>query len=153
MWIQINKLARVASLFGLCPIPFADIPIIVALELVLIKYAAKIYEINTNEVNVTRLLTIGPTDNASVIILNSVGQILRLSHFFDIIPIIGMGISVVANYGTVKAFGEAIKRHFGNLLTNEKLPSIINDILKDYRSIYLQRRDDLCRREIFNIDN
>lgn len=118
----------------------------------LIKYTAKIYDINANEVNVTRLVTIGPTDNASVIILNAAGQILRLTQFFDVFPIVGMCVSFVANYGTVKAFGEAIKKHFGNLVTDEKLPFIIQDILKDYRSIYLQLRDDLCRREIFNID-
>ena len=118
----------------------------------LIKYAAKIYEINENEVNVTRLVTIGPTDNASVIMLNAVVQILRLTQFFDFIHIVCMCVSYVANYGTVKAFGEAIKRHFGNLVTDEKLLFIIQDILKDYRSIYLQLRDDLCRREIFNID-
>lgn len=149
---RINISASVASLFGLIPIPFADIPIITAIQIGLIKYIAKMYEINANEVNVIRLAAIGPFDSIYTGMLNLSSQILKATWALDIVPLVGSIVSFFANFATVTLFGKAIQKHLFNLITDEKIAIIIRDILKDYRAIYLQLRDDLGKREIFNID-
>ena len=149
---RINISASVASLFGLIPIPFADIPIITAIQIGLIKYTAKMYEINANEVNVIRLAAIGPLDSIHTKMLTLLSQILKATWALDIVPLVGSIVSFFANFATVKLFGIAIQEHFFNLITDVKIAIIIKDILKDYRAIYLQLRDDLGKREIFNID-
>ena len=149
---RINISAAFASLVGLSPIPFVDIPIIIAMQIGLIKYTAKMYEINANDFNVTRLAAIGPWDSIATGMLTLSSQILKATWALDIFPIVGSIVSFFANFATVKLFGNAIQKHFFNLITDEKIVIIIRDILKDYRAIYLQLRDDLCQREIFNID-
>ena len=84
--------------------------------------------------------------------INLSSQILKATWALDIVPLVGSIVSFFANFATVKLFGIAIQKHFFNLLTDEKIAIIIRDILKDYRAIYLQLRDDLGKREIFNID-
>ena len=110
------------------------------------------YEINANEVNVIRLAAIGPLDSIHTKMLTLLSQILKATWALDIVPLVGSIVSFFANFATVKLFGIAIQKHFFNLLTDEKIAIIIRDILKDYRAIYLQLRDDLGKREIFNID-
>ena len=149
---RINISASLASLFGLIPIPFADIPIITAIQIGLIKYIAKMYEINANEVNVIRLAAIGPFDSIYIGMLNLLSQVLKATWALDIVPLVGSIVSFFANFATVTLFGKAIQKHLFNLITDEKIAIIIKDILKDYRAIYLQLRDDLGKREIFNID-
>jgi len=53
----INISAQISSLAGLIPIPFADIPIILFLEVGIIKYAAKLYGFNDNDYNIIKLMT------------------------------------------------------------------------------------------------
>ena len=145
---KIHISAGLAALPGLIPIPFADIPFIIVLEVELIKYISRMYNIDETQVNRRRLLTLGPRDNLSVILLNGMNQILKLAQLIDIIPILGSIISPIVNSGTIVTFGKLIKEHFKNLCNIEK---IIKDILKDYRGIFFQLRDDLARRENFNI--
>jgi uncharacterized protein (DUF697 family) len=149
---RINISASVASLFGLIPIPFADIPIIYAIQIGLIKYIAKMYEINANEFNETRLATVGPWSSVPVGLLTASSQILKLTWVLEIFPVVGSIASFCTNFLTIELFGRSIQRHFFNLMTDENVVVIISDILKDYRAIYLQLRDDLSKREIFNID-
>ena len=149
---RINISAAFASLVGLNPIPFVDIPIVIAIEIGLIRYISKLYGFNEDEVNEARLAALGPWDSIPIGMLTTASQLLKLTFVLDIIPIVGSVVSFFANFGTVKLFGKAIQKHFYNLLNDEKMVIIIRDILKDYRSIYLQLRDDLCKREIFNID-
>ena len=149
---RINISAAFASLVGLNPIPFADIPIVIAIEIGLIRYISKLYGFNEDEVNEARLAALGPWDSIPIGMLTTASQLLKLTFVLDIIPAVGSVVSFFANFGTVESFGKAIQKHFHNLLNDEKMVIIIRDILKDYRSIYLQLRDDLCKREIFNID-
>ena len=122
------------------------------MQIGLIKYTAKMYEINANDFNVTRLAAIGPWDSIATGMLTLSSQILKATWALDIFPIVGSIVSFFANFATVKLFGNAIQKHFFNLITDEKIVIIIRDILKDYGAIYLQLRDDLGKREIFNID-
>ena len=145
---KIHISASLAVIPGLIPIPFADIPFIIALEVGLIKYISRMYNIDETQVNRNRLLILGPLDNLSVILLNGLTQILKISQLFDIIPIVGSIVSPMVNAGTIIIFGKSIKKHFKNLCNIEK---IIKDILKDYRGIFFQLRDDLGKRENFNI--
>ena len=149
---RINNSAAFASLVGLNPIPFVDIPIVIAIEIGLIRYISKLYGFNEDEVNEARLAALGPWDSIPIGMLTTASQLLKLTFVLDIIPAVGSVVSFFANFGTVESFGKAIQKHFHNLLNDEKMVIIIRDILKDYRSIYLQLRDDLCKREIFNID-
>ena len=79
-------------------------------------------------------------------------NILKWTQLLDVVPVVGQFVSVCSNFPTVKLFGIAMQKHFYNLIKDETILIIIKDILKDYRAIYLQLRDDLCKREIFNID-
>ncbi len=148
---KIENTAVLAALPGLIPIPFADIPIIIALQVGLIKYISRMYNIDETQVNTKKLLLLGPLDNASTIVLNGASQFLRIAQLIDIIPIVGSIVSPIVNAGTIIIFGKSIKEHFKNLLNDEKIIKIIKDILKDYRGIYFQLRDDLGKRENFNI--
>ena len=143
--------ASLAALPGLIPIPFADIPVIIVLEVGLIKYISRMYNIDETQVNTKKLLLLGPSDNASTILLNGVSQILRIAQLIDTIPIVGSIVSSIVNAGTIIAFGKSIKEHFKNLCNDEEILKIIKDILKDYRGIFFQLRDDLGKRENFNI--
>ena len=149
---KIYSSAAIASLFGLNPIPFIDIPIIIVLEIGLIKYLSKVYNIDEKQINEVRLLWLGPTDNIPVILLNTCSQVLRILQIADIVPFVGSCISLLTNFGTIIAFGKAIQKHLENLLGDEGVLNIIKNILKDYRGIYLQLRDNLSNRERFNIE-
>ncbi len=145
---KIENTAVLAALPGLIPITFADIPFIIVLEVELIKYIGRMYNIDETQVNRKRLLTLGPGDNLSVILLNGMNQILKLAQLIDLVPFVSSIVSPIVNSGTIITFGKLIKEHFKNLCNIEK---IIKDILKDYRGIFFQLRDDLGKRENFNI--
>ncbi len=145
---KIHISAGLAALPGLIPITFADIPFIIVLEVELIKYIGRMYNIDETQVNRKRLLTLGPGDNLSVILLNGMNQILKLAQLIDLVPFVSSIVSPIVNSGTIITFGKLIKEHFKNLCNIEK---IIKDILKDYRGIFFQLRDDLGKRENFNI--
>ena len=98
---QIKKSAAISSLVGLCPIPFGDIPIIISLEIGIIKYAAKLYGFNDNEYNIIKLLTLGVGGSNFGMVLGGVSKILLFSQIVDIIPVIGCFVSSMANPGTI----------------------------------------------------
>ena len=135
---QIKKSAAISSLVGLCPIPFGDIPIIIALEIGIIKYAAKLYGFNDNKYNIIKLLTLGVGGSNFGMVLGGVSKILLFSQIVDIIPVIGCFVSSMANPGTILSFGYYIKSFFLKNITDEKKRIIINNTLNDYKSIYMQ---------------
>ena len=128
---EIYSSAAIASIFGLSPIPFVDVPIIIVLQIRLIKYISKMYNINESQINITRLLGLGPADNIPIILLNGSSQILRIFQIADIIPVVGSATSFFVNFGTIITFGKAIQKHFENLLGDEGILNIIKNILKD----------------------
>ena len=136
--IQINIAAGMSSLAGLIPIPFADIPIILALEVGIIEYTAKLYGFNDNEYNTTKLMTFGPGGISIGTVAGGVSKILLFSNFLDVIPIVGAFISTITNPATIKTFGYSIKRYFIDKITDEKIINMIKLTLNDYKSIYLQ---------------
>ena len=149
--VKIYKSASKAALPGLIPVPFVDIPFIIYLEVDLIKYISRMYNIDETQVNINRLLTFGPTDNLPVLLLNGLTQFFKVAQLTDLIPFVNLIVSPLVNAGTIITFGKLIKKHFKNLLNDENIIRIIKDILKDYRGIFFQLRDDLGKRENFNI--
>ena len=109
------------------------------------------YNIDETQVNINRLLTFGPTDNLPVLLLNGLTQFFKVAQLTDLIPFVNLIVSPLVNAGTIITFGKLIKKHFKNLLNDENIIRIIKDILKDYRGIFFQLRDDLGKRENFNI--
>ena len=147
---MINISSSFAAFSGLIPIPFADIPVVIGLEVELIKYMTKIYEINPEEINIPKLLVIGPTDTIMNIVSSSLSQILKLVSILDIIPVVGQVASFASNFGIIKIYGNALKNYFYAKLIDEKTLSIIKSIIKDYRVIY-QKLDEFRNKKDFNI--
>ena len=135
---KIKISASISSFLGLCPIPFGDIPVIIALEIGIIKYAAKLYGFNDNEYNIIKLLTLGVAGFNLGSVLGGVSKILLFSQVLDIIPVIGCLVSSIANPGTIISFGYSIKSFFLKNINDEKIRIIITNTLNDYKSIYMQ---------------
>ena len=135
---QINISAGISSFFGLCPIPFADVPVIFALEIGIIKYAAKLYGFNDDEYSITKLLSLGPGGFNFGTIMGGVSKMLLFSECLDIVPVVGSLVSAVINPGIIKSFGYSIKSFFLKNITDKKIRIIISNTLNDYKSIYIQ---------------
>ena len=144
---QIIISSGLASLFGLIPIPLVDIPIILGLEISIIKYAAKLYGFTDNEYNVLKLM-IFPTgiNLGSIIGVSKIGIII---NFLDIIPFLGSLISPLINPAIILTFGYSINDYFYKKIGDKKVIAIINNTLNDYISIYLQIKE-LYNREFNN---
>ena len=149
---QIIISASIASIAGLVPIPFADIPVIIGLETGIIKYTAKLYGFTDDEYNIFELLNNIEKGINCRAVLGGISKILFFGQFLDVIPGVGEVVSVVINPGIIITFGYSIQNYFQERLTDERLIKIINNILNDYKSIYLQI-NQLCNREFNNYDN
>jgi uncharacterized protein (DUF697 family) len=145
--------AGLCSVAGLIPIPFGDIPIIIISEIVLIKYIAKLYEINEEDYNTLKLSSMGPTGNLSALAWNLLSKVFFLFNLFDIIPFLGEIVSAAANPAAVYTFGQSIKKHFLPKAKNKErfVLSLIKNVLKDFNSIYAQI-GELSERVNFNQD-
>ena len=145
--------AGLCSVAGLIPIPFGDVPIVIASEIVLIKYIAKLYEINEEDYNTFKLSTLGPTGSWSALGWNVLSKVAFLFNILDIVPFLGEIVSAAANPAAVYSFGESIKKHFLPKAKNKErfVLSLIKNVLKDFNSIYAQI-DELSERDNINLD-
>ena len=145
---QIIISSGLASLVGLFPFPLADIPIILELEINLIKYAAKLYGFTDKEYNVLKLMTF-PTGINVGSIIGGISKIGIIINFLDIIPFLGSLISPLINPAIILTFGYSINDYFYKKIGDKKVIAIINNTLNDYISIYLQIKE-LYNREFNN---
>ena len=144
---SIKICAFISSSSGLIPIPFADVPGIVIMEIILIKYIAKLYEINENEYSTLKLSTLGPTGSWSALGWNVISKVAFIFNLLDIIPLAGQAVSVVVNPVAIISFGNSIKTHFLTISKDSGRPFLlIKNVLKDFKSIYFQI-NELCNRE------
>ena len=149
---EINIAAHISSLAGLTPIPFGDIPIILFLEVGIIKYTAKLCGFKDNDYNIIKLMTFNTGGLTLGTIMKGVSTVLLFSELLDLIPICGQFISVITNPCIIKSFWYFIKSYFLEKITDEKLRNIIKFTLDDYKSIYLQIKQ-LCDYENNSVDN
>ena len=152
---RINIGALVSSSAGLIPIPFADVPVILATQALLIKYIVKLYGIKENEYSSIKLSTLGPNGSWSALGWNLTSKICFVFTLLDLIPFVGFIISAGANPLAIKSFGNSLKSHFLKIVKdNNRVFNLIQNVLKDYKYIYSQIHElSIKENNSFEVDD